>query len=310
MNECKIIMYHYVRPLKNNKYSEIKGLEITDFKKQIKFFREKFGFENANFLFNEISSENVSKTPVILTFDDGFKDHFKHVYPILKQEKIQGLFFPSSKPILDHIVLDVHKIHFILASENNKSKIIDEIFEKILFYQKDFELESPSVYWDKLAISNRFDSGDVIFIKRILQRELPFEVRTNITNYLFEKYVSTNEAEFSKELYLSLDEIDEMKENGMYFSSQCYSHEWLSYLSEQDLNLELQKSMDFCQRINPNGKQTLCYPYGDYNEFVINEAKKTGFLAGFTTNPDNAKITQENMFTLPRFDTNDFLKNL
>jgi peptidoglycan/xylan/chitin deacetylase (PgdA/CDA1 family) len=298
-------MFHYVRPIKYSVYSEIKGLEVTRFKSQIKFFREKFGYQNVDFLF-DYTSKKILNTPVILTFDDGLKDHFKHVYPILKSEKIQGLFFPPAKPILEKIVLDVHKIHFILASKIDKSKIIDEIFEKILYFQKDFELENPSIYWDKLAIPNRFDTGDIIFIKRILQRELPLKVRTAITSYLFEKYVSSNESEFSKELYLSINEINEMRENGMYFSSHSYSHEWLSYLSEQQLDDELQNSMKFCERINPNGKQILCYPYGDFNELVINKAKTLGFLAGLTAQVSDAKLVEKNMFTLSRYDTNDF----
>jgi len=305
MNVCKIVMFHYVRPIKHSVYSEIKGLEVTRFKNQIKFFREKFGYQNVDFLF-DYTPKKIPNTPVILTFDDGLKDHFKHVYPILKSEKIQGLFFPPAKPILEKIVLDVHKIHFILANKIDKSKIINEIFEKILYYQKDFELENPSMYWEKLAVPNRFDTGDVIFIKRILQRELPLKVRTAITNYLFEKYVTSNESEFSKELYLSINEIDEMRENGMYFSSHSYSHEWLSYLSEQQLDEELQNSMKFCERINPDGKQILCYPYGDFNELVINKARTFGFLAGLTTQVSDVKLVEKNMFTLPRYDTNDF----
>jgi len=298
-------MYHYVRPIKNSKYPSIKGLEIINFKKQIMFFREKFGFQDFNFLFNESFLEH-NKTPVILTFDDGLKDHFRHVYPILKNENIPGLFFPPAKPILENIVLDVHKIHFILAMESDKSKIVKDIFEKIISYQKDYDLENPKNLWDKLAIPNRFDTGEVIFIKRILQRELSIKIRTEITNELFEKYVTSNESDFSKELYMSLDEIDEMRENGMYFGSHGYSHQWLSYMSEKNLNIELEKSCEFCERISPNTKKIMCYPYGDYNEFVINKIKNIGFTGGLTTKTGNAELSGKNLFTLNRYDTNDF----
>ena len=44
-----VVMYHYVRPIKNSKYPNIKGLEFEDFKKQIDFFLNKF---------NIISHEN------------------------------------------------------------------------------------------------------------------------------------------------------------------------------------------------------------------------------------------------------------
>jgi peptidoglycan/xylan/chitin deacetylase (PgdA/CDA1 family) len=298
-------MYHYVRPIKNSKYPGIKGLEIINFKKQIMFFREKFGFQDFNFLFNESFLEH-NTTPAILTFDDGLKDHFRYVYPILKNQNIQGLFFPPAKPILENIVLDVHKIHFILSMESDKSKIVKDIFEKIISYKKDYDLENPKNLWHKLAISSRFDTGEVIFIKRILQRELPIKVRTDITNELFEKYVTSNESEFSKELYLSLDEIDEMRENGMYFGSHGYSHQWLSYMSEKNLNTELEKSVKFCERISPNAEKIMCYPYGDYNEFVLNKIKNIGFIGGLSTKTGDAELNDKNLFTLNRYDTNDF----
>ena len=40
MNKCKIIMYHYVRSLKNSTYPEIKGLETIGFKNQLNYFKE------------------------------------------------------------------------------------------------------------------------------------------------------------------------------------------------------------------------------------------------------------------------------
>ena len=37
-----IAMYHYVRDLKHSRYPEIKGLDISLFREQIKFFKENF----------------------------------------------------------------------------------------------------------------------------------------------------------------------------------------------------------------------------------------------------------------------------
>ena len=37
-----IVMYHYVREIKKSKYSNLKGLEFNNFKKQINFFIKNF----------------------------------------------------------------------------------------------------------------------------------------------------------------------------------------------------------------------------------------------------------------------------
>ena len=41
----------------------------------------------------------------------------------------------------------------------------------------------------KLSKPNRFDYGETIFIKRLLQRDLPLKLRESIVELLFEKYV-------------------------------------------------------------------------------------------------------------------------
>ncbi len=122
-------MYHYVRPLKQSKYPEIKGLEVKRFLSQIEYFKNNFHFITVEHLLDCIYEEKqLPEKSVLLTFDDGFKDHYSHVFPILKKYQIQGSFFPPAKPIEEKIVLDVHKIHFILASTINKHEIVKEIF--------------------------------------------------------------------------------------------------------------------------------------------------------------------------------------
>ena len=37
-SEVTVVMYHYIRDLKNSRYPNIKGMDIKNFKKQIKFF--------------------------------------------------------------------------------------------------------------------------------------------------------------------------------------------------------------------------------------------------------------------------------
>lgn len=179
-------MYHYVRDLKHSRYPDIKGLDISLFYEQIEYLKKHYHLITMGMLIDSI--ENNSSLPdksVLLSFDDAYSDHFKYVFPFLDKHKIQGSFFPPVKAITEHTVLDVNKIHFILASENDKSKIISEIKNELDKFRKDYNLESYSFYYDKLAQATRFDSSDVIFIKRLLQVELEESLRKIITNSLF-----------------------------------------------------------------------------------------------------------------------------
>jgi peptidoglycan/xylan/chitin deacetylase (PgdA/CDA1 family) len=301
-------MYHYVRPIKNSKYSQIKGLELEGFIRQIEFFKKNFTFITAKQLLSCIYDEEpIPQNSVLLTFDDGLKDHYFHVFPILQKFNIQGLFFPTVETIESKKVIDVHKIHFILAMNENKNKIINEIFTIIKQNKDEYNLDSTESYFKILAIPNRFDTKEVIFIKRILQRELPLQLRTKIVDYLFKEFVSTDEKLFSEELYLSHDDIRHMQESGMYFGSHGYSHEWLTYLNDVDLNLELDKTLEFYSKINKNNDSLImCYPYGNYNDNLIEKLVMRGYKAGLTTDVGDAVLDAKNAFLLKRYDTNDF----
>lgn len=301
-------MYHYVRALKSSEYPEIKGLEEIKFKNQLEYFRKKFEFGDFIEIIDSAYKKNkIKENKVILTFDDGLKDHYNTVYPILEKMGIKGYFFPPSKPIKEKIVLDVHKIHFILASTLNKNQVIEEIFRLINKNKDVTKNKTGQEYFKELAFPNRFDTKEVIFIKRILQRELPLALRNEITNNLFKKFVTQDEPKFSEELYMSLEEMKEMSESNMIFGSHSHSHEWLSHINNEKLINEIEISKKFCREISSkNNEIIMCYPYGDYNDQVINEISKRGFKAGLTTNVGDAEIMKEKIFELSRYDTNDF----
>jgi len=61
-------------------------------------------------LLNSVTGRKpLPKNAAMLTFDDGYVDHFTQVLPILDQAGISGSFFPPAKCILERKVLDVIK---------------------------------------------------------------------------------------------------------------------------------------------------------------------------------------------------------
>src|SRR5690606_31736137 len=141
------------------------------------------------------------------------------------------------------------KIHFILAAEEDKSKIITEIKNELNTFRGTYKLESDSFYYDKLATAGRYDTAEVMFIKRLLQVELDETLRQIITNRLFEKIVGIPEDVFSRELYMDIDQIKCMQRNGMHFGSHGYNHYWLGSLTLENQKLEIEKSLAFLREI-------------------------------------------------------------
>ena len=59
---------------------------------------------------------------------------------------------------------------------------------------------------------------------------------------------------------------------------------------------------------SPTENWVMCYPYGAYNNSLIDILKKKNCKLGLTTKVDIAGLSKENAFTLERLDTNDLPK--
>ena len=86
-------MYHYVREIKNSKFPNLKGLEFEDFKKQINYFIKNFNIISHSDLVEILNTKKIpKKKSILLTFDDGYIDHWKYVFPFLKKKKFLDVF--------------------------------------------------------------------------------------------------------------------------------------------------------------------------------------------------------------------------
>ena len=119
-----------------------------------------------------------------LTFDDAYADHYTNVFPILDEMGIEGAFFAPVKAITWHEVLNVNKVHFVLASVKDINELIDNVRKPLDEYREQYQLQSNEYYFNKLAVANRFDPKEVIFVKRLLQVELVEELRNHVNNWV------------------------------------------------------------------------------------------------------------------------------
>lgn len=314
-NKFTVVMYHYVRDLKNTRFPAIKGLDMRFFREQLRYFKKHYHPITAVELTDAFcNGTELPPKSIVLTFDDAYADHFTNVFPLLDEYKMQGFFFVPVKAIMNHEVLIVNKIHHVLALCNeNIDQLVSEVKAMLAPFEGKKGVESFDFYFRKLAIANRFDCKEVIFIKRLLQVELQEPLRSLLINQLFEQYVTKDEGAFSRELYMSEDQLKCMIRNGMIIGSHGYDHFWLNSLTKEKQFEELQRSVDFLLRLGVDkGTLSIGYPYGAYNDDTISIAKELEFKLGFTTKVDVATVKTENKkacLTIPRLDTNDFPKD-
>lgn len=316
-SEVTVVMYHYVRDLKNSRYPNIRGLDIEKFEKQIKFFKENYNFIRMEDLIEYYKNPKKKELPekaILLTFDDGYKDHYTYVLPVLLENNIQGSFYIPTKCFQNKKVLDVNKIHFILEScIGEEEKILKEI-EEYLGKNKDSRITLPyNDYFKEYAVDSRFDKKEIIFIKRMLQVVLPKDYREKLVDILFKKYVCTigdkiiSERAFWEELYLNPEQIRMMEKLGMHIGFHSHDHIWLNSLSKEEQEFQIKSSINYFKEIGvKTEKMTLSYPYGGYNEESVELIKKYEIPLAFTTKVAVADLNKDENYALPRLDTNDF----
>ena len=305
-------MYHYVRDANNSIFKKLNFLKKNEFEFQINFLFKNYNILSPKDVHERYSlQKKFSKNDCFLTFDDGYKDHLEVVMPILNKFNIKAFFFPPVISTLAIDVLDVNKIHHILAIQEDVNKLFLEIeniynsFE-INKFNKNFNDLSKKIDYSS---GNRYDQGKKAIIKRLLQRDLPEKIRMEICNILFKKYVSKDIKSFAKDLYMSLDDIKKIKNYGHEVGLHGYNHSWYSSLSYkkqyEDINLALKFWKD---NAIINDKWSICYPYGDFNRDTIKIVKSLNCNLGFTRVIPKNTGTYRSKLSIPRWDTNDFPK--
>jgi len=299
-------MYHYVRPILGSQFPGIKGLELDGFKRQLDYLSDCFNIVTTPQVVGACMGKYALPDDACwLTFDDGYKDHFQYVLPELRSRGLHGAFFPPRCAIEQDIVLDVNAIHHILSNASDVSALVIDL-NQCCELDGILEKDLSSLY-EEFAVANRFDSADTVYVKRMLQHVLPESLRSSITSKLFRKYVGVSVEDFSRELYMNIDEVRELTHEGMYVGSHGSMHYWLDKLSPKAQEKDIRDSLAFLEHIGaPTNNWVMCYPYGSYNNTTLSLMAKYQASVGITTEVRVADMSCDNHLTLPRLDTNDF----
>ncbi len=273
-----IVMYHYVRDLPRTKYPQIKGMLLDDFREQVRDLSEQFEMPSIEACISYLRGEYQPKRELcLLTFDDGLKEHYREVTPILQEQGVPGVFHLITACTNDKAVVPVHMNHFLMAAldfDTYRSELTNYIGI------------SPDV---DMAIARRtypWDTAEVAAFKYFFNFVVSPEVRDSAVKVLFEKYIGS-EQEFAEELYINWDEAREMQKAGMTLGGHTHMHRPLSSLSTDELNADLVRCTSLLRKeLHPQELWPFCYPYGkshSYTAETVAVLKRLGYDCAFTT---------------------------
>jgi peptidoglycan/xylan/chitin deacetylase (PgdA/CDA1 family) len=295
------VMYHYVRPVEDSK---LRYLSVDDFEKQLEFFIQNIGpiitknqWEDAKL--------GLPTDGVLLTFDDGLKDHYRYVLPILLKYNYYGIFFICSNPFIQKSGLLVHLTHYLL-SLNQNSLLLRYLEENV-----------PSGIFENLtkepalsAYIGRQGDRDEILVKKLVNYCHSNIELSPIIKSAWDEFSDLSWSDFSKEWYMNKQEIDELLNANLDIGSHSCSHTLLSSLSSDLIDTELNESKSVLENLTGSKINEFCFPFGgkkSYNDKVWGLMKRANYQVAHDVSPremTSGDFTSK--FTLPRFDCNLF----
>jgi hypothetical protein len=247
----------------------------------IKSNKNPFLTRDINFSENMKATENLN----ILTFDDGLADHLE-VARNLHSRNIKAIFFVPYAPIFDSIVINSHKIQFIFSASNIQN-LVDEL-HFFYFDNYDWKKEDELDQFLESRWKNNTWPREMVFFTRVLREAGNKEWRQKTLNFLFSKYVSSDEKAFATDFYLSPDEVSEISDLGHIIGGHGnYSLD----LRFEDSKTAEEEILISKKLVNKYSSENFFYAYanGGVTSNDIDLLRKNNFKLAFCT--DNLDIS-------------------
>jgi peptidoglycan/xylan/chitin deacetylase (PgdA/CDA1 family) len=249
-----LVNYHYVRDDKYP-YGGIHPITVDAFSCQIERLRARLHLalpaEAEAFI---SGSGGFSRPAILLTFDDGLRDHSSVARTLLEPLGIRGLFFVCSRPLLEGRALTVQKIHWLRATMP-PSEFHSTVLERV---KK--TLDAPT-YSPAALATYPYDAPGDAHIKYLLNFELPRDLVDTVMSDMFRE-LGRDEQDFCRDTYMSEAELRELHAAGHVVAAHSHSHVPLGQLDEPALASEIGRNLAFLEATLGSRPIWISYPYG------------------------------------------------
>lgn len=262
----KILCYHSV----GDEYGVPLGLSVTEknFENQIKFLTESYNIISLDEAVKIIrDKKEIPPRAIVITFDDGMRDNYTHVFNIVKRYNVPVTIFVTVNPIQGHEVLWTD---YIIIGFN--------LFKDRKITLKTLGLEIP--------LNKYIQRQQAIVMLLDTAKKLSDEDRLELINDLQKQLGLDLKSEVFQNRMLSTEMIKEMCDNGISFGSHTMTHPILTKISLQKLKYELVESKKALEVITGKPIKFFAYPNGtpeDFDEQVVQLLKKSGYEGAVST---------------------------
>lgn len=254
----------------------------------INFFKNKSGFLKKSLRFGVLLIYLFIVFLMIkyVYFFDFMKNN-KSVVPYLGRDLILPFDFQQTKKTFKVPILAYHHIKKTSPTDNATEKILSvspDDFEKQLKFLRFWGYNSISLldlfeafYYDKKLpprpIVITFDDG---------YKDFKTEAIPLLEKYGFSATVFVITEKIGQKNYLSWEDIKELPQKGIEVAAHTKTHPHLNLLSVEKIDEEVIASKEILENELGFKVHFFSYPYGIYNDQIIERLKKAGYLGAVT----------------------------
>ena len=212
-------------------------------------------------------NNEVTTNHIVLTFDDGYKDNYDFILPVLEKHSIKGSFYPTLKYCFEECTSPLDHYYsigdqLVLNSEQRQNWITGK-------QKKHF-----------LSLSN--------------------SQQTEFNLVLTKKH---NKEPLKNTSYMTRIHLKEILSLGHEIGAHSYHHPILPQMIEDELHHELELTTRCLDELGVPKERTFAYPDGAYDN-IVKSAICNNYLCACTVESNKTKIYSP--FEIPRFFVDPF----
>jgi peptidoglycan/xylan/chitin deacetylase (PgdA/CDA1 family) len=276
-NKVLILMYHGITK-KHNPVSNFDGKHVAKetFEKQLLYLKKHYTIIPLDdvILWKQQKKE-LPTNAVVLTFDDGYRNCYTTLYPILKEHNVPATIFLPTSSIRDEEEKEEEK------KEKNRSKIA--WYDIVPFCIDATKKQKIDIDGKEYSLKNEKEK-----IVAILEIKVRIRDNAHIRKRIIEEVEEQTEIKASEctnedFLFISWKECKEMQNNGISFGSHTITHQVLTHQKKEEVHKELKDSKATIEKHIQKECTTVAYPFGNNNKETREITKECGYIAGLTT---------------------------
>lgn len=258
-----ILTYHRALPeVRLNPLNTIVSLKA--FKRQIDGLAKRFPIISLGDAVNQSGSGLIKdKIQVVLTFDDGYRDNYEIVFPILRKKGLPAVFFvPTNYAGSNMPVWDWEIVVRLLTDERGAKDLIES---------------------GRFLLGDNTGGSKRLAAFRILEAMKSFDTasRDEIVGFLRQaSEARLNTYDFKSEGCMDWPEIKKMSAAGMEIGSHGLTHRPLARIPLEAAIDEIVNSKAAIEKETDKPCIHFSFPFGsrkDYNQILIDRVRQAGF---------------------------------